>query len=152
MTGVSCKSSIEAMLLVLLQLPSSKDKEAAKFAQIWNKIITSLRGEDLINNREMNLLLAPQFVDRELDLIQWPLFLLAGKKSMNTTTLPIIPKLQKQGNESTYDGKVKIKSTVINHRIGRRNQICKLVDCNSQAGGSGRRLRLRNVDQFLDSD
>ncbi|KAD5961694.1 hypothetical protein E3N88_13167 [Mikania micrantha] len=60
-------------------LPSSKDKEAAKFAQIWNKIITSFRGEDLINNREMNLLLAPQFVDRELDLIQWPLFLLAGK-------------------------------------------------------------------------
>ncbi|KAL8241406.1 hypothetical protein R6Q59_014760 [Mikania micrantha] len=60
-------------------LPSSKDKEAAKFSQIWNKIITSFRGEDLINNREMNLLLAPQFVDRELDLIQWPLFLLAGK-------------------------------------------------------------------------
>ncbi|KAL8241379.1 hypothetical protein R6Q59_014734 [Mikania micrantha] len=59
-------------------LPSNKEKEA-RFAQIWNKIITSLRGEDLINNREMNLLLAPQFVDRELDLIQWPLFLLAGK-------------------------------------------------------------------------
>ncbi|KAL8241412.1 hypothetical protein R6Q59_014766 [Mikania micrantha] len=60
-------------------LPSNKEKEAARFAQIWNKIITSFRGEDLINNREMNLLLAPQFVDRELDLIQWPLFLLAGK-------------------------------------------------------------------------
>ncbi|KAD6119327.1 hypothetical protein E3N88_10598 [Mikania micrantha] len=54
------------MLLVLLQLPSNKEKEAA---QIWNKIITSFQVEDLINNRKMNLLIAPQSVDRELDLI-----------------------------------------------------------------------------------
>ncbi|KAK9078560.1 hypothetical protein SSX86_002617 [Deinandra increscens subsp. villosa] len=57
----------------------SKEKEAARFAQIWNKIITSFREEDLINNSEMDLLLAPHYLDRELDLVQWPLFLLAGK-------------------------------------------------------------------------
>jgi callose synthase len=33
------------------QLPSSKDKEAARFAQMWNKIISSFREEDLISDR-----------------------------------------------------------------------------------------------------
>ncbi|MFS7956864.1 putative 1,3-beta-glucan synthase [Helianthus anomalus] len=56
----------------------SKGKEAARFAQLWNKIITSFREEDLINNREMNLLLVPYWADRDLDLIQWPPFLLAS--------------------------------------------------------------------------
>ena len=34
-----------------IQLPSSKDKEAARFAQMWNKIISSFREEDLISDR-----------------------------------------------------------------------------------------------------
>lgn len=34
-----------------LQIPSNKAKEAARFAQLWNRIITSFRDEDLINNR-----------------------------------------------------------------------------------------------------
>jgi callose synthase len=33
------------------QVPSSKDKEAARFAQMWNKIISSFREEDLISDR-----------------------------------------------------------------------------------------------------
>ncbi|PSS26439.1 Callose synthase [Actinidia chinensis var. chinensis] len=61
------------------QIPSNKGKEAARFAQLWNKIITTFREEDLINNREMNLLLVPYWADRDLDLIQWPPFLLASK-------------------------------------------------------------------------
>jgi hypothetical protein len=34
-----------------LQIPSNKEKEAARFAQLWNKIITSFWEEDLISNR-----------------------------------------------------------------------------------------------------
>ncbi|KAG8485647.1 hypothetical protein CXB51_018869 [Gossypium anomalum] len=58
---------------------SNKEKEAAKFAQLWNKIISSFREEDLISNKEMNLLLVPYWADRDLDQIQWPPFLLASK-------------------------------------------------------------------------
>ncbi|KAJ8436465.1 hypothetical protein Cgig2_000450 [Carnegiea gigantea] len=58
---------------------SNKEKEAARFAQLWNQIITSFREEDLISNREMDLLLVPYWADRKLDLIQWPPFLLASK-------------------------------------------------------------------------
>ncbi|KAK4773562.1 hypothetical protein SAY87_028581 [Trapa incisa] len=61
------------------QIPSNREKEAARFAQLWNEIITSFRYEDLINDREMNLLLVPYWADRELDHIQWPPFLLASK-------------------------------------------------------------------------
>ncbi|KAF6151837.1 hypothetical protein GIB67_010411 [Kingdonia uniflora] len=61
------------------QIPTNKEKEEAKFAQLWNRIISSFREEDLINNREMNLLLVPYWADRDLDLIQWPPFLLASK-------------------------------------------------------------------------
>ena len=35
----------------LFQVSSNKEKAAARFAQLWNKIITSLREEDLIDNR-----------------------------------------------------------------------------------------------------
>ncbi|OWM69233.1 hypothetical protein CDL15_Pgr025420 [Punica granatum] len=63
----------------LTQIPSNKEKEAARFAQLWNKIITSFREEDLINDREMNLLLVPYWADRQLEDIQWPPFLLASK-------------------------------------------------------------------------
>lgn len=46
---------------------------------MWNLIITSFREEDLIDNREMDLLLVPYCKDRELNIIQWPPFLLASK-------------------------------------------------------------------------
>lgn len=61
------------------EIQSNKDKEAARFSQIWNQIVESFREEDIINNREMDLLLVPYRADRELDLIQWPPFLLASK-------------------------------------------------------------------------
>ncbi|XP_078163571.1 callose synthase 3-like [Carex rostrata] len=62
------------------QMPAvDKERQAARFAQMWNKIITSFRKEDLISDREMDLLLVPYCADRHLDLIQWPPFLLASK-------------------------------------------------------------------------
>ncbi|GMH27282.1 hypothetical protein Nepgr_029125 [Nepenthes gracilis] len=57
----------------------SNEKEAAKFAQLWNNIIASFREEDLISNQEMDLLLLPYWADTDLDVILWPPFLLATK-------------------------------------------------------------------------
>ncbi|GAB2216631.1 hypothetical protein Droror1_Dr00024407 [Drosera rotundifolia] len=56
-----------------------KEKEVAKFAQLWNNIIISFRDEDLISNGEMDLLLAPNSSDPDLGVIRWPPFLLASK-------------------------------------------------------------------------
>lgn len=61
------------------EIPSDKSNPAAKFAQLWNKIISSFREEDLINDSEMSLLLLPYWDDPDLNLIQWPPFLLASK-------------------------------------------------------------------------
>eukprot|EP00252_Welwitschia_mirabilis_P007366 TRINITY_DN18640_c0_g1_i2.p1 TRINITY_DN18640_c0_g1~~TRINITY_DN18640_c0_g1_i2.p1 ORF type:complete len:1915 (+),score=322.94 TRINITY_DN18640_c0_g1_i2:50-5794(+) len=51
---------------------------AAKFSPFWNEIIKSLREEDYITNREMELLLIPLNTGN-LNLVQWPLFLLSSK-------------------------------------------------------------------------
>ncbi|KAL4178545.1 hypothetical protein AMTRI_Chr13g115600 [Amborella trichopoda] len=51
---------------------------AAKFSPFWNEIIKSLREEDYISNREMDLLLVPSN-SGSLRLVQWPLFLLCSK-------------------------------------------------------------------------
>nr|POF00299.1 callose synthase 2 [Quercus suber] len=61
------------------KISSINEKEAAKFAELWNSIISSFRDGDLITNWEMNFLLVPYWANRDLDLIQWPLFLLASK-------------------------------------------------------------------------
>ncbi|KAI3705428.1 hypothetical protein L1987_75665 [Smallanthus sonchifolius] len=80
-----------------------KGKEAARFAQLWNKIITSFREEDLINNREMNLLLVPYWADRDLDLIQWPPFLLASM-------IPIALDMAKDSNGKDRELKKRIEN------------------------------------------
>ncbi|GAU46341.1 hypothetical protein TSUD_402010 [Trifolium subterraneum] len=51
---------------------------AAMFAPFWNEIIKSLREEDFISNREMDLLSIPSNAG-SLRLVQWPLFLLSSK-------------------------------------------------------------------------
>lgn len=51
---------------------------AALFAPFWNEIIKSLREEDYISNREMDLLSIPSNTG-SLRLVQWPLFLLSSK-------------------------------------------------------------------------
>ncbi|KAL8099491.1 hypothetical protein AgCh_031937 [Apium graveolens] len=84
-------------------IPSNKEKEAARFAQLWNTIITSFREEDLISNREMDLLLVPYWADRDLDLIQWPPFLLASK-------IPIALDMAKDSNGKDRELKKRIES------------------------------------------
>ncbi|KAG6633255.1 hypothetical protein I3843_12G034200 [Carya illinoinensis] len=51
---------------------------AAMFSPFWNDIIKSLREEDYISNREMDLLSIPSNTG-SLRLVQWPLFLLSSK-------------------------------------------------------------------------
>ncbi|KAL6997050.1 Callose synthase 10, variant 2 [Sarracenia purpurea var. burkii] len=51
---------------------------AAIFSPFWNEIIKSLREEDFISNREMDLLSMPSNTG-SLRLVQWPLFLLSSK-------------------------------------------------------------------------
>nr|QKN22530.1 callose synthase 10 [Urtica dioica subsp. dioica] len=51
---------------------------AANFSPFWNEIIKSLREEDYISNREMDLLSCPSNTG-SLRLVQWPLFLLSSK-------------------------------------------------------------------------
>ncbi|KAH8486791.1 hypothetical protein H0E87_025699 [Populus deltoides] len=51
---------------------------ATLFAPFWNEIIKSLREEDYISNREMDLLSIPSNTG-SLRLVQWPLFLLSSK-------------------------------------------------------------------------
>ncbi|KAL6497170.1 Callose synthase 10 [Orobanche gracilis] len=60
---------------------TSHDKNkvyAAMFSPFWNEIIKSLREEDYISNREMDLLSMPSNTG-SLKLVQWPLFLLSSK-------------------------------------------------------------------------
>ncbi|GLU19453.1 hypothetical protein SLE2022_357040 [Rubroshorea leprosula] len=85
------------------EVPSNKEKEAARFAQLWNKIISSFRDEDLISNKEMNLLLVPYWADRDLDLIQWPPFLLASK-------IPIALDMAKDSDSREKELKKRIES------------------------------------------
>ncbi|CAN6247823.1 unnamed protein product [Urochloa humidicola] len=49
-----------------------------KFADIWNAFINSLWEEDLLSNREKNLLIVPSS-GGETSVFQWPPFLLASK-------------------------------------------------------------------------
>nr|GEV80223.1 callose synthase 3 [Tanacetum cinerariifolium] len=107
------------------RLPSHKEKEAARFAQLWNAIITSFREEDLINNREMNLLLVPYWADRDLDLIQWPLFLLASK-------IPIALDMAKDSNGRDRELKKRIENDIY--------MCCAVIECYSS---------FRNVIKFL---
>ncbi|KAI7992525.1 Callose synthase 3 [Camellia lanceoleosa] len=85
------------------QIPSSNKKAAARFAQLWNTIISSFREEDLISDREMDLLLVPYWADRELDLIQWPPFLLASK-------IPIALDMAKDNNGKDRELKKRIEA------------------------------------------
>ncbi|CAL9224715.1 unnamed protein product [Arabidopsis halleri] len=61
------------------QIPPTNGKEAKQFSQMWNTIISSFREEDLISNRELELLLMPCWAYPDLDFISWPIFLLASK-------------------------------------------------------------------------
>jgi len=75
---------------------ADKENIAARFAQMWNEIVTSFRDEDLIDNREKELLLVPYVSDRTLGVVQWPPFLLASK-------IPIAVDMAKDSNGKDRD-------------------------------------------------
>ncbi|XP_058195359.1 callose synthase 7 [Rhododendron vialii] len=57
---------------------SSEIKDIAKFSLMWNEFILSMWTEDLISNRERDLLLVPDS-SSQISVVQWPPFLLASK-------------------------------------------------------------------------
>ncbi|XP_043687669.1 callose synthase 7-like [Telopea speciosissima] len=57
---------------------SLERRNIAKFSQVWNEFINSMRMEDLISNRERDLLLVP-YSSSDISVVQWPPFLLASK-------------------------------------------------------------------------
>ncbi|WOK98671.1 callose synthase 7-like isoform X1 [Canna indica] len=63
---------------VILNQEEIERRNIAKFSRIWNDFINSLRNEDLISNKEKNLLLVPSS-SGEISVVQWPPFLLASK-------------------------------------------------------------------------
>ncbi|KAB1224868.1 Callose synthase 2 [Morella rubra] len=96
------------------EIASKNEKEEAKFAQLWNKIITSFREEDLITNWEMDLLLVPYSADCDLDLIQWPPFLLASK-------IPVALHMAKDSNRNDHELKKRLKADNYMH--------CAVCEC-----------------------
>ncbi|KAF7849020.1 hypothetical protein BT93_L1333 [Corymbia citriodora subsp. variegata] len=91
----SLRDAFKAHLIATKSSPQTSSEEKmdkARFAQLWNTIIGSFREEDLISNREVNLLLVPYWADSiPDDIIQWPLFLLASK-------IPIAIEMAKDSN------------------------------------------------------
>ncbi|KAF9621859.1 hypothetical protein IFM89_028447 [Coptis chinensis] len=76
-------SDIRSFFKKKLHKVSENEKNVvAKFAQVWNQIITSFRDEDLISNREMDLMTIPVSIELGSGLIRWPVFLLATKFSI----------------------------------------------------------------------
>ncbi|KAF3442292.1 hypothetical protein FNV43_RR16208 [Rhamnella rubrinervis] len=53
----------------------------ANFVQVWNQIIAKFRAEDLISNREVDLMTIPVSSELFSGTIRWPVFLLANKFS-----------------------------------------------------------------------
>ncbi|GLJ07080.1 hypothetical protein SUGI_0057310 [Cryptomeria japonica] len=126
-----------------------KRKEAAKFAQLWNQVITSFRTEDLINNREMDLLLVPYSSDVELTLVQWPPFLLASKipvalnmaKDFRGKDSELYKRIKaddfmKCAVQECYGSVNRVLSTIINGEQEKRviREIISYVDHNIESG------------------
>ncbi|CAI0409346.1 unnamed protein product, partial [Linum tenue] len=53
----------------------------AKFALVWNQIVNNFRQEDLISNRELDLMSIPMSSELLSGMIRWPIFLLSNKLS-----------------------------------------------------------------------
>ncbi|GAB4833862.1 hypothetical protein Ancab_032109 [Ancistrocladus abbreviatus] len=74
------------------QLDDAADqKNIAKFSQVWNEFIHSLQLEDLISQRDKDLLLVPYTLSR-VSVAQWPPFPLASK-DFKLVVLRVTPKL-----------------------------------------------------------
>ncbi|CAO2037869.1 unnamed protein product [Urochloa humidicola] len=66
---------------IFKKLGKAERLDPTKFALVWNQIIISFRSEDLISNREMDLMTMPMSLQHSPSSIRWPLFLLAKKFS-----------------------------------------------------------------------
>ncbi|CAK9310309.1 unnamed protein product [Citrullus colocynthis] len=111
------------------EITPDRDDQAMKFAQMWNEIIISFREEDLINNREMDLLLAPNWIDPELSLIQWPPFLLASK-------IPIALDMAKDSSGRDRQQELKKRLTAD------RYMLCAIQECYAS---------FKNIINFLEN-
>ncbi|XP_010257761.1 PREDICTED: putative callose synthase 8 isoform X2 [Nelumbo nucifera] len=67
--------------LKINKVSENEKNGVAKFAQVWNQIIDSLRSEDLISNRERDLMTITLSSELTSGLVCWPVFLLATKLS-----------------------------------------------------------------------
>ncbi|KAJ7948849.1 Callose synthase-like protein [Quillaja saponaria] len=63
------------------KVPENEKNGVAKFALVWNQIISHFRLEDLISNREMDLMTIPMSSELFSGMVRWPVFLLANKFS-----------------------------------------------------------------------
>ncbi|XP_023524660.1 putative callose synthase 8 isoform X2 [Cucurbita pepo subsp. pepo] len=61
------------------QASENAHKGLSKFVVVWNQIIKSFRHEDLINNRELDLMTMPVSSELFSGIVRWPVFLLANK-------------------------------------------------------------------------
>ncbi|KAL0362554.1 UNVERIFIED_CONTAM: putative callose synthase 8, partial [Sesamum calycinum] len=68
-----------------LKALENKKGGVLKFALVWNQIISSFREEDLISNREMDLMKMPISSELISNQVRWPVFLLANKFSVALT-------------------------------------------------------------------
>ncbi|XP_066330034.1 putative callose synthase 8 isoform X2 [Miscanthus floridulus] len=66
---------------IFKKLGKAERHDPTKFALVWNQIISSFRSEDLISNREMDLMTMPMSLVHSSGSIRWPLFLLTKKFS-----------------------------------------------------------------------
>ncbi|MBA0600899.1 hypothetical protein Gorai_004093 [Gossypium raimondii] len=57
---------------------ATERKNIASFSLVWNKFIHSMRMQDLISDRDRDLLLVPSS-SSDVSVVQWPPFLLASK-------------------------------------------------------------------------
>lgn len=95
------KKGLKSYLHSRFKEHADKEKIAARFAQMWNEIVTSFREEDLIDNREKELLLVPYVADQALGVMQWPPFLLSSK-------VPIAVDMAKDSNGKDRDLKKRL--------------------------------------------
>ncbi|XP_010552165.1 PREDICTED: putative callose synthase 8 [Tarenaya hassleriana] len=63
------------------RVPEAEKNSMAKFVLVWNQIINSFRSEDLISNRELDLMTMPISSELLSGMVRWPMFLLANKFS-----------------------------------------------------------------------
>ncbi|KAF5950988.1 hypothetical protein HYC85_012981 [Camellia sinensis] len=73
--------AIAAIWAPIILVSENEKNGIVKFVLVWNQIISSFREEDVISNREMDLMKIPLSSELFSGVIRWPVFLLANKFS-----------------------------------------------------------------------